>query len=117
MLRSAGESPWVRPSSTDAAWLSSARVVRCWVKSRNERNPWRLFDLSGATARASGRKVGTTSSQHGLYIQGDTHATMAVTVGRQGATRSQSPKDGLSSDWGLQLAPMKAELLVTARQP
>src|SRR5438876_1410325 len=24
---------------TDAAWLSSARVVRCWVKSRNERNP------------------------------------------------------------------------------
>ncbi len=24
---------------TDAAWLSSARVVRCWVKSPNERNP------------------------------------------------------------------------------
>ena len=23
------------------AWLSSARVVRCWVKSRNERNPYR----------------------------------------------------------------------------
>src|SRR5512138_1131480 len=23
-----------------AAWLSSARVVRCWVKSRNERNPY-----------------------------------------------------------------------------
>ena len=23
-----------------AAWLSSARVVRCWVKSRNERNPF-----------------------------------------------------------------------------
>ena len=22
------------------AWLSSARVVRCWVKSRNERNPY-----------------------------------------------------------------------------
>ena len=22
-----------------AAWLSSARAVRCWVKSRNERNP------------------------------------------------------------------------------
>src|ERR1700741_1255707 len=26
-------------SHTGAAWLSSARVVRCWVKSRNERNP------------------------------------------------------------------------------
>ena len=24
---------------TDAAWLSSARVVRCSVKSGNERNP------------------------------------------------------------------------------
>ena len=23
-----------------AAWLSSARAVRCWVKSRNERNPY-----------------------------------------------------------------------------
>src|SRR5512135_138156 len=26
-------------AETGAAWLSSARVVRCWVKSRNERNP------------------------------------------------------------------------------
>src|SRR5438128_10931749 len=26
-------------SCTGGAWLSSARVVRCWVKSRNERNP------------------------------------------------------------------------------
>ena len=25
---------------TGAAWLSSARAVRCWVKSRNERNPY-----------------------------------------------------------------------------
>ncbi len=30
-------------ASTGAAWLSSARVVRCWVKSRNERNPCRLL--------------------------------------------------------------------------
>ena len=28
-----------RNAVTGAAWLSSARVVRCWVKSRNERNP------------------------------------------------------------------------------
>ncbi len=26
--------------NTDVAWPSSARVVRCWVKSRNERNPY-----------------------------------------------------------------------------
>ena len=29
----------LRGIGTDGAWLSSARVVRCWVKSRNERNP------------------------------------------------------------------------------
>ncbi len=29
-----------RNQDTGAAWLSSARVVRCWVKSRNERNPY-----------------------------------------------------------------------------
>src|ERR1700731_3905829 len=38
---------------TGAAWLSSARAVRCWVKSRNERNPCRVLvsnDLSRETA-------------------------------------------------------------------
>ena len=42
-------------SVTGGAWLSSARVVRCWVKSRNERNPYcRLLpgkaEHSGETA-------------------------------------------------------------------
>src|SRR3954465_3395801 len=31
---------------TGGAWLSSARVVRCWVKSRNERNPCRMLPAS-----------------------------------------------------------------------
>ncbi len=35
---------------TGAAWLSSARAVRCWVKSRNERNPCRQLYVSGETA-------------------------------------------------------------------
>jgi hypothetical protein len=30
----------IRNAHTGGAWLSSARVVRCWVKSRNERNPY-----------------------------------------------------------------------------
>src|SRR6187401_3734426 len=30
----------LRGAVTGAAWLSSARAVRCWVKSRNERNPY-----------------------------------------------------------------------------
>jgi hypothetical protein len=57
-----------------------------------------------------------TSSQHGLYVQGYTHATMAGTMGRKAARRSQSTKAGLSSDRRLQLACVKSELLVTAGQ-
>ncbi len=30
---------------TGAAWLSSARVVKCWVKSRDECNCYRLLHL------------------------------------------------------------------------
>ena len=36
---------------TGAAWLSSARAVRCSVKSDNERNPRRQLQVSGETAR------------------------------------------------------------------
>ncbi len=57
-----------------------------------------------------------TSSQHGLYILGYAHATMAGTMGSEVARRSQSSKAGLSSDCRLQLACMKSELLVNARQ-
>jgi len=58
-----------------------------------------------------------TSSQHGPYVLGDTRATMASTKGRQPARGSQSQKAGLSSDWGLQLDPMKKESLVIVGQP
>ena len=56
------------------------------------------------------------SNQHGLNIQGDTHATMVDTMGSEVAIRSQSFKVYLSSDCRLQLACMKSELLVTANQ-
>ena len=57
-----------------------------------------------------------TSSPHGLYIQGDTRATMAGTKGCQAVKRSQSQKTGLSSDCSLQLDCMKLESLVIADQ-
>jgi hypothetical protein len=57
-----------------------------------------------------------TSSPHGPYVQGFTHATIAGTAGCHGASRSQSPKTGASPDRRLQLACVKPELLVTARQ-
>ena len=62
------------------------------------------------------RKVGTTSSHHGPYVQGYTRATMGGTEGREPAMVSQSQKASLSSDWGLQLDPMKLESLVIAHQ-
>ena len=57
-----------------------------------------------------------TSSPHGLYVQGYTRATMAGTNRCKSASWSKSDKAGLSSDWGLQLDPMKLESLVIADQ-
>ena len=48
---------------TDAAWLSSARVVRCWVKSRNERNP--CFQLLASKVEHSGRTAGDKPEEGG----------------------------------------------------
>src|SRR6266568_3786621 len=108
----------LRSASTGAAWLSSARVVRCWVKSRNERNsrsqlPAVRPGTLGGLPALSRRKVGTTSSHHGPYVQGDTRATMPGTTRRELARGSQSPKAGLSSDCRLQLDGMKPESLVS----
>ena len=57
-----------------------------------------------------------TSSQHDLYIQGYTRATMAGTEGSETVRRSESQKAGLSSDCRLQFACMKSESLVIAGQ-
>jgi hypothetical protein len=57
-----------------------------------------------------------TSSPHGLYDQGYTRTTMAVTKGSESAMMSQSHKDGLSPDRSLQLDSVKLESLVIADQ-
>ncbi len=62
------------------------------------------------------RKVGMTSSPHGLYVQGCTRATMAVTERSDTARWSKSQKSRPSSDRGLQLDPVKVESLVIAYQ-
>src|SRR5690348_2414492 len=53
----------LRGGGTGAAWLSSARAVRCWVKSRNERNPCLQLltgqaENSGETAQENGEEGG-----------------------------------------------------------
>ena|SRR5699024_352721 len=106
---------------TGGAWPSSARVVRCWVKSRNERNPCPMLPAvrPGTRGRLPGstrRKVGTTSGHHAPYVQGFTHATMAGTEGSESVRWSESCKAGLSSDRSLQLDCVKSESLVIADQ-
>src|SRR3982751_862747 len=108
-------------SCTGGAWLSSARVVRCWVKSRNERNPCPMLPAirSGTHRRlpvTNRRKVGMMSSHHAPYALGYTRATLAGTEGCKPVRGSESQKAGPGSDWRLKLASMKAELLVIADQ-
>ncbi len=74
-------------ANTGGAWLSSARVVRCWVKSRNERNPrFLVANIQLGTLErlpvTNRRKVGMTSSQHAPYVLGYTRTTMGGTEGR-----------------------------------
>jgi hypothetical protein len=57
-----------------------------------------------------------TSSQHGSYVLGDTHATMDATKGSETARWSGSQKGIPSADCSLQPDCMKAESLVTAGQ-
>ncbi len=106
---------------TGAAWLSSARVVKCWVKSRNERNPYPLLPAvrPGTQRRLpviNWRKVGMTSSHHGPYDQGYTRATMAHTKRSDLARASGPHKVRRSPDWSLQLDSMKSESLVIVDQ-
>lgn len=50
---------------TGGAWLSSARVVRCWVKSRNERNPCPVLPAGPCGAGDSRETAGVNSEEGG----------------------------------------------------
>ncbi len=110
---------FLRDAETGGAWLSSARVVRCWVKSRNERNPYGQLLRKRTLARlplTKRRKVGMTSNHHALYDLGYTRTTMALNKRSKTARRSKTQKQRPSSDCRLQLACTKSELLVIADQ-
>ncbi len=108
-------------SSTGVAWLSSARVVRCWVKSRNERNPHPYLpagyagnfrETAGGKPEEGGDDVKSSwPLRPGLhtYYNGSDSASPTC----KGA---QIAKNCLSSDCPLQLGGMKSESLVIAHQ-
>ena len=95
----------LRSRETGGAWLSSARVVRCWVKSRNERNPYGQLLRKRTLARlplTKRRKVGMTSNHHALYDLGYTRTTMALNKEKQDREVEQNSKT--TSQFRLQAA-------------
>ena len=95
--------------------------MRCWVKSRNERNPCLLLPsrYGGHSAETAGDKPeeggDDVKSAWPLYLGLHTRYN-----GRYNGSLSREvepiPKAGLSSDHRLQPACVKSELLVNARQ-
>ena len=110
-----------RGRNTGAAWLSSARVVRCWVKSRNERNP-RLQLPSGWAGHSEGTagdkpEEGGDDVKSSWPLQGGLHTCYNGDYrGLQPSDGEPIPKSRLSSDCTLQLECMKLESLVIADQ-
>ena len=108
-------------SHTGGAWLSSARVVRCWVKSRNERNPY--VQLPAGEAGHTGWTAVDNTEEGGDDVKSScplclglhtcyngSHSVMRTREGER--IRKRSP----SSDCRLQPACMKLELLVMTCQ-
>ena len=108
-------------TETGGAWLSSARVVRCWVKSRNERNPY--SQLPAGKAGDSGGTAGDNSEEGGDDVKSSCPLCLGLHTCYNGGYRGQRSREAeriskshLSSDCGLQPAHMKLELLVIANQ-
>ena len=106
---------------TGGARLSSARVVRCWVKSRNERNPYHLLPArkggdSNETAADNAEEGGDDVKSSCPLCPGLHTCYNGRHSGLPGGDAERIPKAGPSSDRGLQPAPAKSELLVIADQ-
>ena len=106
---------------TDAAWLSSARVVRCWVKSRNERNP--CCQLLASKVEHSDRTAGDKPEEGGDDVKSSWLLRVGLHTcyngnyrGERGREAEPILKSYLSSDCSLQLENMKLESLVIADQ-
>ncbi len=112
---------FLREAITGAAWLSSARVVRCWVKSRNERNP--CLQLPASRVGHSRGTAGDKPEEGGDDVKSSWPLWAGLHTCYNGGDSGQRrgdleliPKSRLSSDCRLQLACMKVESLVIADQ-
>ncbi len=112
----------LRGTCRGAAWLSSARAVRCRLKCHNERNPCRQLPArcggdSGGTATARCEEGGDdVKSARPLRPGRHTCYNGGYSGGLPG-DRMGISKSLLSSDRSLQLDSVKLDSLVIAHQP
>ena len=94
--------------------------MRCWVKSRNERNPYPVLlparEDSQETAADNVEEGGADVKSSWPLCPGLHTCYNGRYNGKQYRKVEPNPKAGPSSDCGLQLAHMKAESLVIADQ-
>ena len=105
-----------------AAWLSSARAVRCRVKSHNERNPY--CQLLTGDAEDSGETATVRCEEGGDDVKSARPLCPGLHTCYNGQYKGQLPGDrmliskaGLSSDRSLQPDFVKLDSLVIAHQP
>ncbi len=105
-----------------AAWLSSARAVRCRVKSHNERNP--CCQLPTGKAGNSDRTAAVRREEGGDDVKSARPLRPGLHTCYNGQYRGQRAGDckriskvGPSSDRSLQPDSLKMESLVIAYQP
>ena len=105
-----------------AAWLSSARAVRCRVKSHNERNPY--CQLLTGNAEDSGETATVRCEEGGDDVKSARPLCPGLHTCYNGRYKGQLPGDwmliskvGLSSDRSLQPDSVKLDSLVIAHQP
>ena len=105
-----------------AAWLSSARAVRCRLKCHNERNPRRQLltgkaEDSGGTASVSCEEGGDDVKSARPLHPGRHTCYNGADRGLLHGDMRRIPKPRLSSDRSLQPDSVKLDSLVIAHQP
>ena len=116
------DGPSPRGRLQGAAWLSSARAVRCQVKSYNERNPY--VQLPAGKAGDSGGTAYASREEGGDDVKSARPLCPGLHTCYNGPYRGRRPREGeqilkvaLSSDRSLQPDSVKLDSLVIAHQP
>ena len=113
---------FLRDADEGAAWLSSARVVRCRLKCHNERNPIGQLPSSevGDSVRTAIARCeeGWDDVKSARPLRPGLHTCYnGGHSGKPCGDAALIPKSPLSSDWSLQPDSTKLDSLVIAHQP